>query len=250
VEEDPATHLGRQLRRGRQAAHERQQDVAEKIGISQPLISRMELGRGGRIGLDTWAAAAEALGLRLEVDFVDAAEELEWGGAPHPCLGMLAEHAQRGGWSVLDASGRDELTTTLGRGSPDGRRDEVAIVRIWPTVTRVDQAIESIERTLELQPRPTPDAAVSGVIIVPATYANRRRITECRRRLSAAFPATGRAWFGGLSSRVHPMPPENGILWAFPDCSRLRPAPFLPGWVWTVPGDGPTFMRPRRRRRS
>ena len=208
----------------------------------------MELGRGGRIGLDTWAAAAEAVGLRLDVDFVDAAEELEWIGATHPCLEMLAEQAARGGWASLDAGARDELTTTLHRRSLDGRGFEVAIARVWPTVTRVDRAIESIQRVLEWQRSMTPDAAVSALVIVPASYANRRRITESRRRLSTAFPATGRAWFGGLSSSIRPMPADDGILWAFPDCERLRPAPLLPGWVWTIPGDGPRFMRPRRSR--
>jgi hypothetical protein len=248
VEDDPATHLGRQLRRGRQAARRRQQDVAEDVGLSQPVISRMELGAGGRIGLDVWATAAEAVGLRLEVDFVDAAEQPEWSGSAHPCLAMLVDFAASSGWSVLDAAALDDQTTVLGRHSPDVRRLEIAIARVWPTVTRVDLAIEVFLQLIEQQRHLVPEAEVSGVVIVPATYANRRRMTESRNDLRPAFPVTGRAWFGALASRTPPMPEQPGILWAFPDCERLRPAPFLPGWVWTVPGDGPRFMRPRRER--
>jgi transcriptional regulator with XRE-family HTH domain len=248
VEDDPATHLGRQLRRGRHAAHRTQQDVAADVGLSQPVISRMELGGGGRIGLDVWAAAAEAVGLRLEVDFVDAAEQPEWSGWPHPCLAMLVDFAARGGWSVLDAAAPEHQTTALGRHSLDARRFEIAIIRVWPTVTRVDLAIEAFRQLIEQARHQAPETDVSGVVLVPATYANRRCMTESRNDLRPAFPVTGRAWFGALASRIRPMPEVPGILWAFPDCERLRPAPFLPGWVWTVPGDGPRFMRPRRER--
>ena len=248
VEDDPVTHLGRQLRRGRQAARRRQQDVAHDVGLSQPVISRMELGSGGRIGLDIWAAAAAAVGLRLEVDLVDAAEQPEWSGSSHPCLAMFVEFAATGGWSVLDATALDDQTTVLGRQSLDARRLEIAIARVWPTVTRVDPAIEAFRQLIEQERHVAPEAEASGVVIVPATYANRRRMTESRNDLRPAFPATGRAWFGALASRIRPMPEQPGILWAFPDCERLRPAPLLPGWVWTVPGDGPRFMRPRRER--
>ena len=61
-----AAVLGDALRRRRHRGRWRQLDVGERARVSQAMISRMELGGGGPIALDTWAevAAAAALGSR------------------------------------------------------------------------------------------------------------------------------------------------------------------------------------------
>ncbi|HET8786821.1 MAG TPA: hypothetical protein VFM38_14370 [Candidatus Limnocylindrales bacterium] len=88
----------------------------------------------------------------------------------------------------------------------------------------------------------------NGLVLIPATGANRRRISESRDTLRGVFPTPGNRWYVALVSDGRRMPDEPGILWTWPDCSRLRVASSLPGWIWSKIGDGPRFATGRRRR--
>src|SRR4051794_7894218 len=60
-----ARRLATALKERRRASHLSQRRLAELVGLSQPEIHRLEVGRGANAGLDTWAAVAAALEMQL-----------------------------------------------------------------------------------------------------------------------------------------------------------------------------------------
>lgn len=221
--------MGRRLRAARLRARRSQRAVGKQVGVSQALISKLELGRGSGVDLATWLVVAGAVGLRLE--FGPRSTELI-----AKCQRLTVETAESGGWTAI--RGSDE--TILARAG-----DRV-VVRAWDPVTSVAHEIDRLGASVEQQR--ASGVRVSGLVVIPATGPNRRRVSELRGELREKFPARGNAWFAALVNASRPMPDEPGILWAFPDADRLRPATVDPGWIWTAVGDGPRFATGRRRR--
>jgi transcriptional regulator with XRE-family HTH domain len=60
------SHLGEQLRAARKAQKVSASTAAEAAGISRVTLHRIERGEGG-VAVGSWAAAAEALGMTLEL---------------------------------------------------------------------------------------------------------------------------------------------------------------------------------------
>jgi hypothetical protein len=145
---------------------------------------------------------------------------------------MIERIATHGGWTAESLSDETILS----------RADDRAVVHVWLVVTNVAHDIERFRGSLEGQ-------HTSGVVVIPGTAHNRRRVSEIREDLRDAFPARSNSWYAALVNPHRPMPDKAGILWAFPDASRLRPASILPGWIWTRVGDGPRFATGRRWRR-
>lgn len=57
--------MGLNMRKARQLRHDRQKDLAARMGVSRLTVLKMEKGgvEAGRIPLETWLKAAENLGL-------------------------------------------------------------------------------------------------------------------------------------------------------------------------------------------
>jgi hypothetical protein len=153
---------------------------------------------------------------------------------------LIIDVARSGAWMVSSSSRGDDETILA-------RADERVVVHASDVVTVVradiDRFIAAIERERESPGR------ASGIVVIPATGDNRRRVSELRDELRDTIPARANAWYATLVNRHRPMPSSPGIMWAFPDGQRLRPASLLPGWIWTAVGDGPRFATGRRRRR-
>ena len=226
---DLPLEFGREVRAARLRMRRSQAKIAAAAGVSQPLISSMELGRGGSVSLDTWIAVAEAVGLRLELLGGDD-------GGALACHRMVAHLASRGGWAAAVTT--DE--TILSRGA------DRTVMHVWDTVTAVGPDLARFVASIERE-RAAP-GRVSGIVVIPAIGGNRRRVSEVREELRDVFPAGGNAWYAALVNAHRPMPSELGILWTFPDRQRLRPATVRPGWIWTAVGDAPRFVTGRRDR--
>ena len=220
--------MGRRLRAARLEMRRSQRTVGAHAGVSQAVVSKMELGRGGGVDLETWLSVAGAVGLPLEVG-PSSTDMLA------RCHRLIADVAESGGWTATMEPGE----TILARGC-----DRV-VVHAWDPVTVVAYEIDRLTASLEQQR--AQGAYVSGVVVIPATGANRRRISELRNELRDQFQARGNACYGALVNPRLRMPEQPGILWAFPDAHRLRPATLNPGWIWTAVGDGPRFATGRRR---
>lgn len=226
--EDIAATLGDRLRRARHGGRWRQADVAERAGVSQATISRMELGGGGSMTLDTWSAVASAAGVRLTADLrfmPDAPREAA--PAARRCHALIADEARGGGWTAVTEIADDVIETVLVR----PLRSEVAIVRVWDSIASVDAAGRELLSAIELERERRGTAVdVGGLVVVLYTTGNRRRVAQARAILREVVPASGARWVNALRHPRLPMPDAPGLIWATPDGSRIRPTPHRPGW--------------------
>jgi transcriptional regulator with XRE-family HTH domain len=227
-----AATLGQRFRQARSTAGIRQADVASQAGVSRAMVTRMELGRGGSISLDTWAAVAAVLGVEIVGAFNEPAGS--WRGQVElRCHGLVAGVARDGGWAA---------TTEIVRASPDRApssvetilvrtfRKEAAVVHAWHPVPNVGAALGDLEaRGEQLRRYFGSDWTVSALVLCPSTTAGRRRVTELAHRLATHLPATGGEWTAALRHKRSPMP-AAGLLWTDRWAERFRPAARHPGW--------------------
>lgn len=75
---------------------------------------------------------------------------------------------------------------------------------------------------------------VSGLILVPRTARNRRRITERAADIAPRLPADVADWLGSLRRLRQPMPADRGLAWLDRWATRFTPARRRPGWQKAV----------------
>ena len=236
-----AAHLGTELRRARQRCRMRQSDVAARIDCSQSTISRMELGGGAHMPLAVWAAAAGAVGRRLVVDLVDTRPDVpQEASLALRCHRTITNEARVGGWSAVteirSRIGPDEIETVLVRAST------TVVIHAWDVVTRVAARLEILHASIDRERTRADAASVCGLVVVPSTHANRRRMTEEQAQLKEAVPALAAHWYAALRNAHRPVPIDTGVLWLDRHGDRLLPAPLLPGWIWVTPDHGSRIL--------
>ncbi len=232
VDESLAATFGGRFRLARSTAGIRQVDVASQAGISRTMLARMELGRGGSISLDSWAAVASVLGVEFVAEFSEPAGSLR-GQVEMRCHRLVASVARDGGWVAR---------TEIVRASPDRApssvetilvrpfRTEAAVVHAWHPVPNVGAALGDLgARCEQLRRSFGAGWSVSALVLCPSTTAGRRRVTELADRLAADLPANGGDWMAALRHRRSPMP-AAGLLWTDRWAERFRPAARHPGW--------------------
>jgi transcriptional regulator with XRE-family HTH domain len=232
LDESLAVVLGDRFRLARTAAGIRQRDVATAAGVSPTMICRMELGHGGSISLDSWAAVAAVLEVDLVADVHEPAGSSR-GEVELRCHALVARVARDGAWAS---------TTEIVRASPDSApstvetilvrpdRKETAVVHAWHPVPSVGAALDALEwRHEHLQRTFGARWAVSALVLCPSTAADRRRVTEFAAELATALPAASGEWIAALRYPFSPMP-SAGLLWTDRWAVRFRPAGRHPGW--------------------
>jgi transcriptional regulator with XRE-family HTH domain len=216
-----AARLGARVRRARHAAGRRQRDVALDAAVSQALISRLELGGGGNIPLETWVRVAEVVGLDWHVVF-PTDRQCRHHDVQRRCHRLVAALGAVGGWFAWTLAPEDpgRAETLLER----EERREVAIIHVWDVLGNVDAEIQSLDERIQ-EERETRGAGwtVSGAVVVAWSGANRRRLIESREAVALAFSLRGAEWLAALG-RVHvPMPKRLGLIWTDAKLERLRP---------------------------
>jgi transcriptional regulator with XRE-family HTH domain len=232
LNESVAAALGKRIRLARSETGMLQGEVAIQAGLSATMVCRMELGRGGSISLDSWAAVAAVLGVEIVGAFNEPAGSSR-GQVELRCHRLVAGVARDGGWAA---------TTEIVRASPDRApssvetilvrtfRKEAAVVHAWHPVPNVGAALSDLEaRSEQLRRYFGSDWTVSALVLCPSTTAGRRRVTELAHRLATHLPATGGEWTAALRHKRSPMP-AAGLLWTDRWAERFRPAARHPGW--------------------
>ena len=205
--------LGEQLRRRRLLLGRSQSQVAERVGVSQSSVSRMERGTAGGAPFRTWTAVADVLGLSIafgsSIDLDPPGTQAMAGSMVDRRLAgleLVARLAEAGHWAarsrvVEDSSGTlRSVNLTLRRFAPP----QAVVVRIWDTAVDVESLVDDLDEELEAARRSTDVDEISGLIL----FARRRRIDARSpsgfQRRTRAFKPQARAGSGcfGIRGRL------------------------------------------------
>lgn len=203
----------------------RQADVAERSGVSQAWVSRMERGLGRTASLETWASVAAAAGSQL-ASFL---ENLPGASRPRDYEHLKRQQtvlnvARGGGWTGraearIDAWPRSRSIDVL---LQRGASAEIAVAEIWDFFDDVGGSWRGLDGKIETIRREHPQSRVSGIFVVRATKRNRQLIEEFESMFRQRFPASSGAWLRALTTSA-PMPSEPGLLWTDVQGTRLIP---------------------------
>jgi transcriptional regulator with XRE-family HTH domain len=221
-----STRLGTAVKLARRASTLRQSDVADRAGVAQSFISRIERGDGRAASLETWAAVASAMGFQLAA-FIERAP-----GTSLPRdyehlkrQRLILETAARGGWTGTAEHAIDpdwtrprSIDVVLRRRS----RNETAVVEIWDWLDDVGAAFRALDAKVTAMRREG-DGVVSGLMVVRGTRRNRQLVSEFRTLFAARFTASSAAWLRALTDTA-PMPVAPGLLWTDVGGAELRVA--------------------------
>jgi transcriptional regulator with XRE-family HTH domain len=207
--------IGRTLRALRHRLSWRQLDVGTKAGVSQDVISEIELGRLDQVTLRVFRAVAAALGAEVLVT-------LRWRGADldrlmdegHSSLvGAIADLLTGAGWLV-----QPEVSFAV-----YGERGSIDLLAWHPAtrtllVVEVKTELASVEetiRTLDVKVRLAPGVAEdrfgwdpqvrAHLLVLPERSTQRRQVARHSAVLDLSFPVRGqtmRAWIGAPDRSV------------------------------------------------
>lgn len=233
---DAARRLGVALREARQATGLRQVDIADRAGVSQAWLSRMERGLGRTASLETWASVAAAVDRQLVAFLEDAP------GADRPRdyehlkrQQLVIETATQGGWRAIPELAIDPAWThsrsvdvLLERRSSR----ESIVVEVWDffddvgaAVRGLDGKIATLVRMHQQRGAVGGDAwAVRGLFVVRGTRRNRALVREFSTVFASRFPAPGGDWLAALRDPTRRLPPGDALLWTDVPGTRLIPA--------------------------
>jgi transcriptional regulator with XRE-family HTH domain len=190
--------LGRQVRALRRRRGWRQEDLARAAGLSQPTISRLELGAADELTIRSIERVARSLGARLQV-------LLSWNGesldrlldADHAALvERVADELRIAGWDV-----GVEASFAIGgeRGSIDvlafrASRATVLVVEVKSVVPDIQAMLSTLDRKARLAVRIAAGRgwtarSVARILVIGDTRTARRRIERHRVIFATSFPA-------------------------------------------------------------
>ncbi len=227
-----AARLGVALRDARRSSRMTQAEAAVRAGVSQTLVSRLELGHGHESSLETWACVAAAVGEQL-VGFLEVAP----GAMPPRDIehlrrqSALIETAAAGGWTSIPEFAID-------RGAIRSRSIDVALIRatsreavaaeIWDWFEDVGASLRGLDAKVEMLGARLADVSgeaeesaeagrawrVEGLFVVRDTRRNRSIVAELRPLFAARFTGSSNAWLRALRPDTAPMPHGHGLLWS------------------------------------
>jgi transcriptional regulator with XRE-family HTH domain len=220
-----AIALGETVRAARRRMHLTQHALAERIGMSQTWISRIERGQGAPVPLETWVALGVALDRPLAVSFSRPLLPTETATSDAGHLD-IQEHVL----ALAKATGRPgtfELPTRPSdpaRSTDVGIRDPQARTRIlaecWNSFGDLGAAVRATNRKQHEAQATWPEDRIATVWVVRATAANRAVIARYPHIIDAAFPGSSRRWIRALT-HGEPPPAEPGLVWFDPATGRL-----------------------------
>jgi transcriptional regulator with XRE-family HTH domain len=229
-----ATTIGGVIRDGRRACGWSQRELADRVGVSQSAIARLEGEELEYLDLGLMSRVLDQLGIRITFDArtLGLAGRREQRDAVHAaCAGYAKRRLDRGGWaSALEV----EIGTGRGRGWIDllGYRATDRALLVVEFKTEIHD-LGQIQRSLEWYGRAAWRAAanrgwrpttVSSLLLVLDTIENEARASANRELLASEFPTRGHeidAWL-----RASGGPPIRGLAMIDPKSRRndwLRP---------------------------
>jgi transcriptional regulator with XRE-family HTH domain len=225
-----AVALGQSTRGGRVRLHMTQRQLAARIGVHQSWISRIELGRGHVLALQTWIAIGVAIGQPLAVAFsrpLGGTREPRDAGhlAMQERLLTLARETGRTAWLEL-ATRPTDPARSIDVCVRDARHRVLIIAEAWNTFADVGAAARSTarKRAEAADLAATIDDGtpyrVASVWVVRPSAANRALLARFPGIFAAACPGSSRGWTRALTSAVA-SPTAQGLVWLDPVTGRV-----------------------------
>jgi transcriptional regulator with XRE-family HTH domain len=222
--------LGKAVRSGRVRLRLTQAELAARIGVHQSWISRIELGRGHSVPLETWIVLGVALGRPLAVAFSrplgEMREPIDAGHlAMQERLLTLARETGRTATFELPTRPSDP-SRSIDVCVRDARHRVLIIAEAWNTFGDVGAAARSTARKsaeaadLAATIDGGPPYRVASVWVVRPTSSNRALLARFPSIFGAAGPGPSRAWMHALTTAA-PAPQAAGLVWLDPLTGRI-----------------------------
>jgi transcriptional regulator with XRE-family HTH domain len=208
--------VGERLRRERHARRRSRQSVGDVIGVSQSTVGRMERGEGDGIAVRRWAAAADALDLRLVVGLKDGASS---GATGERVLtpALIERLAKGGGW---EATAADPWMVVLDR----SQRQERLVVYLCDQPVEILDAADTDARVRRMLVALPPRGWRRGsLIVVRAELRDRYRAMDWMADDLLAFQTTGTRMMAALRGQRVRMPDDDALVWCDEHAKRLIP---------------------------
>jgi transcriptional regulator with XRE-family HTH domain len=228
-----ALALGEAVASGRVRLHMTQAQLADRVGVHQSWISRIESGHGQPVSLERWVALGLALGRPVAISLSrPIGESRDPSDSGH--LGMqeylirLARETGRTATFELPTRPSDPARSI--DVCVRDRRNRVLIVEeAWNSFADLGAAVRSTHRkTVEAADLAAaiddgPPYRVATVWVVRASETNRAILRRYPSIVRAAFPGSSHAWLRALNG-TQPPPDEPGFVWFDPATRRLIPS--------------------------
>jgi transcriptional regulator with XRE-family HTH domain len=222
--------LGKVVRDRRIRLRLTQAELAARVGVHQSWISRIELGRGRGLPLETWIALGVALGQPLAVAFSrPLGETREPADAGHLAMQerllTLARATRRTAIFELPTRPADP-SRSIDVCVRDARHRVLIIEEAWNTFGDVGAAARSTARKraeaadLAATIDDGPPYRVASVWVVRPSATNRSLLARFPGIFAAACPGPSRGWTRALTSAADP-PFAAGLVWLDPSSGRV-----------------------------
>lgn len=226
-----AVALGNSVRAGRKRLRLTQAELAERVGVQQSWISRIELGHGHAIPLDLWIRIGLALQQPLVVSFTrplgETRQPIDAGHlAMQEHLLGLAHATSRTATFELPTRPSDP-SRSIDVCVRDDRHRVLIVEEAWNTFGDLGGAIRATHRKgaeaadLAASIDDGPSFRVATVWVVRDTATNHALVARYPEILVSAFPGSSRGWVEALTSDAAP-PIQPGLVWFDPGTHRLH----------------------------
>lgn len=232
-----AVALGQGVRAGRKRLRLTQAELAERVGVQQSWISRIELGHGRAVPLDLWVRLGISLGQPLAVSFTRRlGEARQPADAGHLDMQeyLLSLARETGRTATFELPTRpSDPSHSIDVCTRDNRHRVLIVEEAWNTFSDLGAAIRATHRKeaeatdLAATIDEGPHYRVAAVWVVRDNAGNRSIIGRYPEIVAAAFPGSSRAWGRALTSGAAP-PTKAGLVWYDSATRRIhewRPSP-------------------------
>ena len=216
-----AGNLGRDTRRTRVRRRWTQEDLGDKVGLSQAEISKLEGGHGGRTSIETWVAIGIALGRPIAIGFsrdvIDPSPQDPGHLAAQELLLRLASAAGWRGVVELPSNALDPRhATDVVLARADNR---LVLIEIWNRIDDLGAAIRSSDRKLAEAARGSEDVGSCWLFV--DTAANRELVRRYPSIIRARFGGSSSGWVHAVTKPTSP-PSAPGVAWIDTRAGVLR----------------------------